>query len=80
MPFHVISGYRSQITNARLHKMGRGVAAGSLHMDGKAADVRLPDCDLATLYRAAMDLRTGGVGYYPRPGFIHVDTGRVRCW
>jgi uncharacterized protein YcbK (DUF882 family) len=79
-PFHVISGYRSPKTNALLRAEGRGVARNSLHLDGKAIDVRLPGCRLADLRRAAIRLKGGGVGYYPGPDFVHVDVGRVRYW
>jgi uncharacterized protein YcbK (DUF882 family) len=57
-----------------------GVSHHSLHIEGKAADVNLPDVELASLQRAALALAEGGVGYYPRSGFVHVDTGRVRRW
>jgi uncharacterized protein YcbK (DUF882 family) len=79
-PFHVISGYRSKRTNDSLRQSGGGVAAGSLHMSGQAIDIRLPDCPLPDLRRAALSLKAGGVGYYPKPDFIHLDIGRVRCW
>jgi len=79
-PFHIISGYRSPATNAYLREIGRGVAKDSLHMYGKAADIRLPGCDLSLLRQVAMDLKGGGVGYYPRSDFVHVDVGRVRFW
>jgi uncharacterized protein YcbK (DUF882 family) len=79
-PFHVISGYRSPKTNAMLRRRSGGVAKKSLHMAGKAVDIRLPGRDLATLRRAALALEAGGVGHYPKVGFIHVDTGRVRAW
>jgi len=79
-PFHVISGYRSPATNAMLRSHSGGVARHSLHLDAKAADVRLPGVPLADLRRAALSLRRGGVGYYPGPEFVHVDTGRVRAW
>lgn len=78
--FEVISGYRSPATNAALRQRSEGVAAGSLHMKGLAIDMRLGDVPLAGLRRAALDLRRGGVGYYPASNFVHVDTGRVRAW
>ena len=78
--FEVISGYRSPVTNASLRKSGSGVARNSLHMQGKAIDIRLPGFELSQLRKAALALRSGGVGYYPKSGFIHVDTGRVRRW
>lgn len=79
-PFEIISGYRSPGTNAKLRGKSRGVAKRSLHMQGKAIDVRLPGQDLARLRQAALALKAGGVGFYPTSNFIHVDTGRVRSW
>lgn len=79
-PFEVISGYRSPGTNEMLRRHSDGVASGSLHMRGQAIDVRLADVALDKLRDAALDLRRGGVGYYPRSAFVHVDTGRVRAW
>lgn len=78
--FHVISGYRSPYTNAALSKTSSGVAKRSLHMQGKAIDVRLPGVELKTLHKAALAQRAGGVGYYPKSNFIHLDTGRPRFW
>lgn len=78
--FHVISGYRSAKTNAALNKLSNGVAKKSLHMQGKAIDIRLPGCQLASLQKAALQLHAGGVGYYSKSNFIHIDTGRVRHW
>ncbi|OUR64260.1 hypothetical protein A9Q79_07415 [Methylophaga sp. 42_25_T18] len=78
--FHVISGYRSPKTNAMLNKKSSGVAKKSLHMQGRAIDIRLPGRQLASLQQAAIQLHAGGVGYYSRSGFIHLDTGRVRSW
>lgn len=78
--FEVISGYRSPTTNAALAAQGRGVATHSLHTQGKAIDIRLPGCDLTALRAAALGLSGGGVGYYPRSNFVHMDTGRVRTW
>lgn len=79
-PFEVISGYRSPKTNQVLREKSNGVAASSLHMAGKAIDIRVADVKLAALRAAAIDLRAGGVGYYPESQFVHVDTGRVRMW
>lgn len=80
-PFEVISGYRSPRTNAMLRtRGGGGVASNSLHMQGKAIDIRLPGVSLKDLRDAALDLKRGGVGYYPASQFVHVDTGRVRRW
>lgn len=78
--FQVISGYRSPKTNAALNKKSSGVAKKSLHMQGKAIDIRLPGCQLSDLRKAAINCQTGGVGYYPKSDFIHIDTGNVRRW
>ncbi|MFT5644819.1 MAG: hypothetical protein ACI83P_002382 [Janthinobacterium sp.] len=77
---HVISGYRSAQTNRKLAARSKGVAKHSLHLEGRAIDVRIPGRDLSSLHRAALDLKGGGVGYYPDSQFIHMDTGRVRNW
>jgi uncharacterized protein YcbK (DUF882 family) len=79
-PFQVISAYRSPATNAMLREHGRGVASGSLHLQGRAIDVRLADVRSVVLRDAALELSRGGVGYYRGPDFVHVDTGRVRRW
>jgi len=79
-PYDVISGYRSPKTNAMLHASSEGVAVHSLHVDGRAIDIRVPNRDLSTLRYAALSLRAGGVGYYPRSDFVHVDTGSIRRW
>jgi uncharacterized protein YcbK (DUF882 family) len=79
-PFEVISGYRSPATNAMLHRRSHEVATHSLHMKGMAIDIRLPDRRLSNLHRTALSMRAGGVGYYPRSDFVHVDVGRVRHW
>jgi uncharacterized protein YcbK (DUF882 family) len=79
-PFQIISAYRSPATNRQLQQAGSGVATRSLHMDGKAIDVRLADVPLARLRQAALASAGGGVGYYPESGFVHLDTGRVRRW
>ena len=79
-PFQIISGYRSPATNAALRERSQGVASGSLHMRGKAIDIRVAGVSLATLRDAAIALQLGGVGYYPGSNFVQVDTGRVRRW
>ena len=79
-PFDVICGYRSPQTNAMLHAESSGVAVKSLHMQGMAIDIRVPGRSLVGLHTTAVSLRAGGVGYYPGPDFVHVDTGRVRYW
>jgi len=79
-PFEIISGYRSPQTNAMLRSHGDGVASHSLHMEGRAIDIRLADVPLAGLRDGALDLRRGGVGFYPSSNFVHVDTGRIRRW
>jgi uncharacterized protein YcbK (DUF882 family) len=78
--FHVISGYRSPETNQMLAAHSDGVARHSLHMDGKAIDIRIPGRDLTQVRDAALNLRSGGVGFYPGSQFVHVDIGRVRSW
>jgi len=78
--YNVISGYRSPATNAWLRRHSNGVAKDSLHTHARAIDIRLNGIALADLRRAALDLRAGGVGYYPKSDFIHLDTGRVRTW
>jgi len=79
-PFHVISGYRSPETNVLLRKQSGGVARQSYHMLGKAVDISIPGCRLSQLRDVALNLKRGGVGYYPRNDFIHVDVGPVRYW
>ena len=79
-PLQVISGYRSPKTNAALHKKSGGVATKSLHMQGKAIDIRIQGIAAKDIREAAISLARGGVGYYPRSNFVHIDTGRVRTW
>lgn len=79
--FEIISGFRSSRTNAMLQSTGGGgVARHSLHMDGRAIDVRLVGFDTARLRDAAIALGRGGVGYYRASDFVHLDTGRPRTW
>ncbi len=79
-PYDVFSGYRSPRTNANLRKNTEGVARGSLHMQGQAIDIAQKGTRLSNLERAALNLKSGGVGFYPSSGFVHIDTGRVRSW
>lgn len=79
-PYEIISAYRSPQTNAALRNKSKGVAKFSYHMLGKAIDVRLRDIDTLTLRDAAIYLKAGGVGYYAKSDFVHLDTGRVRRW
>ena len=76
----VISGYRSPATNASLRNGSSRVAKKSMHMEGKAIDFRLDGVKLSTVRDAALSLKAGGVGYYPRSNFVHIDTGAVRSW
>lgn len=78
--FEVISAYRSPKTNAKLRQKSNGVAKRSLHMQGKAIDVRLRGHNTKSLRDTAIAMKIGGVGYYRRSDFIHLDTGRVRFW
>jgi uncharacterized protein YcbK (DUF882 family) len=78
--FEVISGYRSAATNAMLRRGSDGVAQHSLHMEGRAIDVRLPGYSTRGLGELARSWGRGGVGFYPSSDFVHVDTGRVRFW
>ncbi|QGU32568.1 YcbK family protein [Thermochromatium tepidum] len=78
--FDLISAYRSPSSNAQLRKTSGGVARNSLHMRGQAVDVRLPDLSTRLLRDAAVALERGGVGYYRRSDFVHLDTGEVRTW
>ena len=77
---HIISGYRSPKTNAKLRKKSQGVARHSRHMQGQALDFRLPGTDTAVLRDTARKMKRGGVGYYKKSDFIQIDTGRVRNW
>ena len=79
-PFQVICGYRSPVTNASLRARSTGVAEHSLHMQGRAIDVRLGGVPTAQLALLAQRQAGGGVGFYRVSDFVHVDTGRVRCW
>lgn len=78
--FEVISAYRSPETNEMLRNLGRGVAKKSQHLVGKAIDVRLRNIASIDLRDAAIKIKRGGVGYYKKSDFVHIDTGRVRRW
>ena len=79
-PFHILSGYRSPFTNAQLRKHSRGVAEHSFHLQGRAIDIRVEGISSKTIRNAALAMAQGGVGYYPRNNFVHLDTGRYRTW
>ncbi|WP_193162204.1 DUF882 domain-containing protein [Microbulbifer hainanensis] len=76
----IISGYRSPKTNAMLRSRSSGVAKRSYHTRGMAMDLRMPGIPLSKVRQAALELKLGGVGYYPKSNFVHVDTGPVRRW
>ena len=76
----VICGYRTPQSNQYLRTHSNGVAEHSLHMQALAIDIRVPGVDTARLREAALSLHRGGVGYYPKSNFVHVDVGRVRHW
>jgi uncharacterized protein YcbK (DUF882 family) len=79
-PFHVISGYRSPATNEMLRQNSQGVAKVSYHTLGQAIDIRLPGYDTLGLRNHSVKLGGGGVGYYARSDFVHLDIGPVRAW
>jgi uncharacterized protein YcbK (DUF882 family) len=79
-PFHILSGYRSPFTNAQLRKHSRGVAEHSFHMQGRAIDIRVEGVSSKTIRNTALTMAQGGVGYYPRNNFVHLDTGKYRTW
>ncbi|PIE65703.1 MAG: Twin-arginine translocation pathway signal [Desulfobacterales bacterium] len=78
--FEVISGYRSPVTNESLRKNSSGVAKRSFHMQGRAIDIRFSGASTAEVRDFAVALKSGGVGYYPKSDFVHLDTGKVRTW
>ncbi|MAS88005.1 MAG: twin-arginine translocation pathway signal sequence domain-containing protein [Micavibrio sp.] len=78
--FVVLSGFRSHKTNAMLRRTTTGVAKNSFHMEGRAIDIRIPGYSVAELQKNAHQLKLGGVGYYPKSGFVHIDTGPIRDW
>ena len=79
-PINIISGYRSPRTNAALRKVTTGVAQNSLHMQGRAVDIRIPGYETTAIRRLAISLHSGGVGYYSKSDFVHLDTGTFKVW
>lgn len=79
-PYSVVCGYRSPATNGMMHFFSRGVAKHSLHMEGRATDIRIEGVSIHDIKTAALALGRGGVGYYPSSNFVHLDTGDVRTW
>jgi uncharacterized protein YcbK (DUF882 family) len=79
-PFHIVSGYRSPATNADMRKHSDGVAKNSLHMEGRAIDIRIEGLDTRRIRNAALAMQRGGVGYYAKSDFVHLDTGSIRTW
>ncbi len=77
---HIISSYRSPVTNAMLRRRSRGVAQFSQHTLGKAIDFSIPGAPLDQIRAAGLRLQRGGVGFYPSSGFVHVDVGSIRHW
>ena len=77
---NIMSGYRSPVTNDRLRQRNSAAAKGSFHVKGKAVDIRIPGYSTNAVRRVAMGLKEGGVGYYPRSKYVHIDTGPVRSW
>ncbi|MCI5162625.1 MAG: DUF882 domain-containing protein [Candidatus Electrothrix sp. AX5] len=78
--YEIISGYRSPKTNQQLRQKSNGVAKRSLHMKGQAIDIRITGEKTKTVRDCAISLKSGGVGYYAKSNFVHIDTGRVRTW
>lgn len=79
-PVHVLSGYRTPETNAKLRRRSKGVAKFSLHMEGRAADIYIPGISVHDIQHAALSLGAGGVGLYSKSNFVHMDTGTIRKW
>lgn len=77
---HILSGFRTKATNAKLRNRSNGVAKYSLHMEGRAADLSVPGRTAKQIQQAALTMKSGGVGYYASSGFVHIDTGNVRQW
>ncbi|MBP2301046.1 YcbK family protein [Azospirillum picis] len=75
----ILSAFRTPETNAMLARRGLGVAEHSQHLVGRALDVTFP-ARLPDAHRSALDLKRGGVGWYPSSHFLHLDTGPLRNW
>lgn len=78
--YEIISGYRSAKTNEVLRKKGSGIARKSYHMQGRALDIRVEGLDIGILRDLAVKFNNGGVGFYPKSNFVHIDTGKKRLW
>jgi uncharacterized protein YcbK (DUF882 family) len=78
--YEVISGYRSPKTNKGLKRCGGRVASHSLHMKGQAIDIQFSGAKIAQIHQCAMAMQSGGIGYYPKDGFVHLDSGEFRTW
>jgi len=77
----VLSAYRTKETNDALRASGATNAAEhSQHIEANAVDLRVPGIPAVEVRDAALSLRAGGVGYYPKGQFVHVDTGPARKW
>jgi uncharacterized protein YcbK (DUF882 family) len=79
-PFEIFSGFRSARTNQRMIARGERAAAHSFHIEGMAADFRVPNRRTSAVYRLGLSLGGGGTGFYPRRGFVHFDSGPTRRW
>ncbi|PKH24268.1 hypothetical protein CIG19_07470 [Enterobacterales bacterium CwR94] len=79
-PVQLLSGYRSLSTNNSLRERSSGVAKHSYHTLGQAMDFHIEGLQLTNIRKAALKMKAGGVGYYPRSNFVHIDTGPVRHW
>ncbi|HRF55810.1 MAG TPA: DUF882 domain-containing protein [Campylobacterales bacterium] len=79
-PINIICGYRSPETNERMHRSHRGVAHNSYHTKGQAVDISIKGAPLKRVQQIAESLKIGGVGYYPKSGFVHIDVGPIRYW
>jgi uncharacterized protein YcbK (DUF882 family) len=79
-PYQIISGYRNPATNTELKKTVQAVAEHSMHIEGRAIDIRVAGVSTKKLRDLAVAMNRGGVGYYPNGNSLHLDTGRIRTW